>query len=104
MGKYSVKKLNIPTVHQDLKDKLTDEQIAKREKQHDLLRKLGVYVALYTDGSIKFPGHPDGIHNYLADAHEAQKLVESEQELPQDLLDRLAYYKPIMDKQFEMRK
>ncbi len=104
MGKYSVKKLNIPTVHQDPKDKLTDEQIVKREKQHDLLRKLGVYVTLYTDDSIKFPGHPDGIHNYIADSLEAQKLVESEQELPQDLLDRLAYYKPIMDKQFEMRK
>ena len=77
MGKYSVKKLNIPTVHKDTKDKLTDEQIATREKQHDLLRKLGDYIVLYTDGSIKFPGHPDGIHNYLADAHEAQKLVES---------------------------
>lgn len=104
MGKYSVKKLNIPTVHQDPENKLTDEQIAKREEQHDILRKLGVYVALYTDGSINFPGHPDGIHNYLADADEAQNLVENNKELPQDLLDRLAYYKPIMDKQLRCSK
>ena len=38
------------------------------------------------------------VNTYRKDATEAQRLLESEQELPQDLLDRLAYYKTIIDK------
>lgn len=39
-----------------------------------------------------------GEHNYRKDATEAQKLIEADKEIPQDLLDRLTYYKPIIDK------
>lgn len=100
MEKYSVKKLDIPTVHQNKEDILTEEQKHIREKKHKLLRQLGVYVALYTEG-IEWPGHPDGIHNYLSDSIKAQQLIDNDQELPQDLLDRLAYYKPIIEQQLE---
>lgn len=103
MGKYSVKKLNIPTVHQNKEDILTEEQKRIREQKHKKLRDLGVYVAMYTD-CIEWPGYPDGVHNYLGDSIEAQKLIENDQELPQDLLDRLAYYKPIVDKQLKESK
>lgn len=103
MEKYSVRKLDIPTVHPNKEDILTEEQKHIIEKKHKALREIGVYVAMYTDG-IEWPGHPDGIHNYREDATEAQHLIENDQELPQDLLDRLAYYKPIIDKQLEESK
>lgn len=73
MGKYSVNKLNIPTVHQNKEDILTEEQKHIREQKYKLLRQLGVYIALYAEG-IEWPGHPDGVHNYLGDALEAQQL------------------------------
>lgn len=60
------------------------------------LESLGVYISLYTDG-FEFPVHPDGIHTYSKDSHLAKELVFEDKELPQDLLERLAYYKPIMD-------
>lgn len=55
---------------------------------------------MYTD-DIEWPVHLDGLHNYLGDSLEAQQLIENDQELPQDILDRLEYYKPIIDKQLE---
>ena len=103
MEKYSVRKLNIPTAPQNKDDILTEEQKRIISEKHKTLREPGVYIALYTDDFI-WPGHLDGIHNYREDATEAQKLIENNQELPQDLLDRLAYYKPIIEQQLEANK
>ena len=103
MGKYSMRELNIPTAPQNKDDILTEEQKRIISEKHKTLREIGVYIALYTDDFI-WPGHPDGVHNYREDATEVQKLIENNQELPQDLLDRLAYYKPIIEQQLEERR
>ena len=103
MGKYSMRELNIPTAPQNKDDILTEEQKRIISEKHKTLRELGVYIALYTDDFI-WPGHLDGIHNYREDATEAQKLIENNQELPQDLLDRLVYYKPIIEQQLQERR
>lgn len=95
MSKYGIKKVNI---HVPPKGKqLTPEQIKERKIRLELLRELGVHTALYTDGSIKFPNHPDGIHTYLEDSDAAIRLImnEGKKELPEDLKERLLYYKSL---------
>ena len=100
MSKYSIKQLNIPLVPIDPRDKLSNEEKSIREQKYLLLREYGVYVARYTDGNIECINHPDGIHNYRQDAHLAMQLVLKEnKELPDDLKERLLYYKNIMEKE-----
>lgn len=77
------------------------EDIEKRNKRNKYLESLGVYTSLYTSDSSLNIEYIDGKHNYRQDSIEAIMLVREGQELPQDLLDRLAYYKPIIDKQLE---
>ena len=79
--------------------KLQDLKVGMHVKTEQLS---DLYVGLYAEG-IQFPTHPDGIHGYLTDAYEAKELIMSGKDLPQDLLDRLAYYKPIIDKQLKER-
>lgn len=73
------------------------EENEKYEAMVKKLADLGIHIRVYSSLSQNIQ-HPDGEHTYKKDATEAQRLIESEQELPQDLLDRLAYYKPIIDK------
>ena len=87
--------IDIPALVPDIVE--TEEDKIKRCNKVKYLESLGVYFSLYIE-RFDFPVHPDGIHTYLKDSHEAKKLVEEDKELPQDLLDRLAYYKPIIDK------
>lgn len=89
----SIPKLNI--------SRTSKEDIEKRNKY---LKSLGVYTSLYTSDSSLNIEYIDGKHNYRQDSIEAIMLVRGGQELPQELLDRLAYYKPIIDKQLEESK
>lgn len=86
-------KLNIP--------RTSKEDIKNRNERDEYLASLGVYTSLYTSDSSLNIEYIDGKHNYREDYIEATMLVRDNQELPQDLLDRLAYYKPIIDKQLE---
>lgn len=72
-------------------------RIEKYEIMVERLASLGIYIRLYSN-SLQNIQHPDGEHTYRKDATKAQKLLEDDKKLPQDLLDRLAYYKPIIDK------
>lgn len=87
--------MDIPALVPDIVE--TEEDKIKRCNKVKYLESLGVYFSLYIE-RFEFPVHPDGVHTYLKDSHEAKELVKADKELPQDLLDRLAYYKPIMDK------
>lgn len=93
MGNYSIRKTGIivPT-----KNKSTISG-SERKIRIEILRDLGVNIALYTDSSIKFPEHPDGIHTYMEDSDTAIKLVmnEGKREVPEDLKERLLYYKSL---------
>lgn len=91
-----MKKANI-TVPQLNTPNISKEENEKYEAMIKKLADLGIHIRVYSSLSQNIQ-HPDGEHTYKKDATEAQKLIESEQELPQDLLDRLAYYKPIIDK------
>ncbi len=79
------------------KDNRTEDEIEESNNKIQYLESLEVYFSLYIE-NFKFPVHPDGIHTYLKDSRKAKELVEADKELPQDLLDRLAYYKTIIDK------
>jgi hypothetical protein len=98
-----IEKLNIPLVKCNDSDALTDEQKKEREQKEVYLRSLGVYVRLYTNGLI-YPEHPDGVHNYYKDSAEATNLVMNNKIIPEDLKERLLYYKPIMEEQLEQLK
>ena len=93
MSKYGIRKVNIHVPNKY--EQLNEEQINERNRREDILEQYGVYTALYTDGSIKFPEHPDGIHYYIKDASEARKLVMAGKNLPEDLKERLLYYKSL---------
>lgn len=82
-------KLNIP--------RTSKEGIKKRNKRDEYLESLGVYTSLYTSDNSLNIEYTDGKHTYRQDSLEAILLVKDNQELPQDLLDRLAYYKPIIE-------
>lgn len=97
-----MKKANI-TVPQLNTPNISKEENERYEAMVQKLADLGIHIRVYSSLSQNIQ-HPDGKHTYRKDATEAQRLLESGQELPQDLLDRLAYYKPIIDKQLEMRK
>ena len=90
--KTQMNKLNTP--------KTSREQNEKYEAMLAKLESLGIHIRVYSDvfQNIK---HPDGKHTYRADASEAQRLLKDDKDLPQDLLDRLAYYKPIIDQQLK---
>lgn len=89
--------INIPELNTP---KFSKKENDKYEEMLKKLENLGIYIRVYCDATGIFKlKHPDGIHTYKKDAAEAQKLLENNQELPQDLLDRLAYYKPIIDKE-----
>lgn len=92
-----MKKLNI-TVPKLNTSKFSKEENEKYEAMVTKLASLGINIRLYSS-SLQNIQHPDGEHTYRKDATEAQRLLEKGQELPQDLLDRLAYYKPIIDKE-----
>lgn len=77
---------------------MTEEQKSIRNEKINFLRNLGVYVELYSDTSKLLVYYKDTEYNYISDSTEAQKLVMCNKPLPQELLDRLAYYKPIVDK------
>lgn len=103
MGDYSMKQFNeLVSNIVNNKETPTEKEVQIREDRYNKLRSIGVYIGLYAEG-IQFPTHPDGIHGYLTDAYEAKELIMSGKDLPQELLDRLAYYKPIIDKQLEER-
>lgn len=91
----TVPKLNTP--------KLSKEENEKYESVIKKLADLGIHIRVYNSLSQNIQ-HPDGEHTYRKDATEAQRLLEDNKELPQDILDRLAYYKTIMDKQLEFDK
>lgn len=93
IANISIPKLNTPTI--------SNEENMKYEAMLSKLSELGIHIRVYSS-SLQNIQHPDGIHTYRKDAREAQRLLENDQELPQELLDRLAYYKPIIDKQLEM--
>lgn len=77
-------------------EELTDEEKIDRTKKEEYLEKYGVNIYSYTNG-IELPRHPDGIHCYAVDSYEAYKLVMNEnKDLPEDLKERLLYYKKIM--------
>lgn len=81
---------------------ISEDDIRKRTEISEYLRTLGIYNSLYTNKSGLYNlKHSDGIHRYMDDALDAQTLLENDEELPQDLLDRLVYYKPIVDKMLE---
>lgn len=102
MGKYSLKQSDALVANiNGLKGKLTLEEQRAKEAYILKLQQLGVYVATY-DRGLYYPEHPDGIHNYMKDSREAIKLVYANKELPQDLVDRLMYYKPIIDEQLRL--
>lgn len=82
---------------------LTEEQNIKYEAMLNKLADLGIHIRVYSNSSQNIQ-HPDNMHTYRKDAREAQRLLENNQELPQDLLDRLAYYKPIIEQQLEERR
>lgn len=102
MINYSIQQANIKGAQLDKDDILTEEEKKNIRNCTEKLRQLGVYIGLYAEG-LHLPKHPDGIHGYITDAYEATKLVMDGKELPQDLLDRLAYYKPIIDEQLKDR-
>ena len=54
----------------------TEEDKIKRCNKVKYLESLGVYFSLYIE-NFKFPVHPDGIHTYLKDSHEAKELVKA---------------------------
>ena len=91
----NIPKLNTPNI--------SNEESVKYEAILEKLADLGVHIRVYTGLSQNIQ-HPDGMHTYRKDASEAQRLLESDQELPQDLLDRLAYYKPIIEQQLQERR
>lgn len=70
----------------------------------ELFNSVRVYTSLYTSGNSLNIEYTDGKHTYRQDSLEATMIVRAGQELPQDLLDRLAYYKPIIDKQLQERR
>lgn len=82
-------KLNIPET--------SKEELEKRNKMDRYLASLGVYTYLYTSDNSLDIEYIDGKHNYRQDYVEAILLAKKDKKLPQDLLDRLAYYKPIID-------
>lgn len=86
--------INVPKLNTK---KLNKKENEKYEIMVERLASLGIYIRLYSN-SLQNIQHPDGEHTYRKDATEAQKLLEDDKKLPQDLLDRLAYYKPIIDK------
>ena len=86
-------KLNIP--------RTSKKDIKKRNKRDEYLESLGVYTSLYTSDNSLNIEYTDGKHTYRQDSLEATMIVRDGQELPQDLLDRLAYYKPIIEQQLE---
>lgn len=85
-------KLNIP--------RTSKNDIKKRNKRDEYLESLGVYTS---DNSLNIE-YTDGKHTYRQDSLEATMIVRAGQELPQDLLDRLAYYKPIIEQQLQERR
>lgn len=85
----TVPQLNTPNISKEENEKY--EAVIKK------LADLGIHIRVYSSLSQNIQ-HPDGEHTYRKDATEAQRLLEDNKELPQDLLDRLAYYKPIIDK------
>ena len=85
-----VPKFNAPSI--------SEEENVKYESMLNRLADLGIHIRVYSSLSQNIH-HPDGVHTYRKDATEAQRLLENNQELSQDLLDRLAYYKPIIEKQ-----
>lgn len=86
-------KLNIPET--------SKEEVEKRNKRDKYLASLGVYTYLYTSDDSLNIEYTDGKHTYMQDYIEAVLLVKNDKELPQDLLDRLAYYKPIIDERLK---
>lgn len=93
-----MKQLNITVPKLNIQ-KFSKEENDKYETIVAKLASLGIYIRVYCDIDNVFTlKHPDGIHTYKKDAYEAQRLLENDKEIPQELLDRLAYYKPIIDK------
>ena len=100
MNKYNIKHLNIPLVPKSVSDEISEAENRQLQEKHILLRQYGVYVVCYTDKEQADIIHPDGIHNYWQDSCTAQRLVLVEdKELPEDLKERLLYYKNIMDEE-----
>ena len=93
--KYSMKQVDIPRVKLNERDIVSAEEKEIRRIRHEQLKELGVYVALYVDESFQFPEHPDGIHNYIEDANLAEKLIMSGAQIPDDLKERLLFYKSL---------
>lgn len=93
MGNYGIQRTGI-IVPAKCKSTVSGNE---RRARIELLRQYGVHTALYTDGSIKFPNHPDGIHTYLEDSDTAIRLImnEGKKEIPEDLKERLLYYKSL---------
>jgi hypothetical protein len=81
-------------------DILTEQQKIEIKEREKYLRSLGVYIRLYAE-EIEYPEYIDGIHNYISDSTLARKLVEQGKEIPDDLKERLLYYKPIMEEQLK---
>lgn len=96
MSKYDIRTYNIPL--QSTKSNWTDEQREEYNRKIDILLQYGVNIAVYDSGDETMI-HPDGIHNYRKDSALAKKLLlRDNKELPDDLKERLLYYKDIMEK------
>lgn len=91
MGNYGIQRTGI-IVPAKCKSTVSGNE---RRARIELLRQYGVHTALYTDGSITYPEHPDGIHYYIKDASDAREIVMAGKELPEDLKERLLYYKSL---------
>jgi hypothetical protein len=97
-----IKLENLPKVPVDPRCVKTQEEMDEYNRKVDMLYEYGVNIYLYTDGTEILPEHPDGIHNYWRDSSLAIKLVLREnKELPEDLKERLLYYKEIMGPNWE---
>ena len=77
--------------------KLTPEENKAYEDKVEFLTTLGVDIRCYRKNTETLK-HPDGIHNYNQDSALALNLVLTKnEELPNDLKERLLYYKSIID-------
>lgn len=93
-----MKKLDINPVPLKPEQIETDEERKIRLFRENKLRELGVYTCIFTEKGFQFPVYTDGIHNYKQDASLARELVYSDKEIPDDLKERLEYYKVEMNK------
>jgi len=98
MSKYDIQTYDIPV--ESIKSTWTDKERNEYNSKIQLLKKYGIDISLYTNNMISNVEHPDGIHNYRQDSYTAMQLVLKEnKELPDNLKERLLYYKSIMDKE-----